>query len=58
MMRKPHHCRYASCPGMDSCYCEMELQAANEVRQSMQMLAFSIVYLAAVVVLLVLIYAR
>lgn len=43
---------------MDSCYCEMELQAANEVRQSMQMLAFSIVYLAAVVVLLVLIYAR
>lgn len=46
MMRKPHHCRYAACPGERECYCEMEREATHDMRQAMRMLAFMLVYAA------------
>lgn len=39
-------CRYASCPAPEACYCAMEREAAEEVRNSMRMIVFVILYAA------------
>lgn len=44
--RKCSTCRYANCPAPQACYCDMEREAAEEVRNSMRMIAFVILYAA------------
>lgn len=37
-------CRFGHCPGGNACYCEMERQAHDDVRNSMRMLTFAMLY--------------
>lgn len=49
-------CKYASCPAPDACYCAMEREAAEDVRNSMRMLTIIGLYAAALAVAVAITY--
>lgn len=49
-------CRYERCQAPEACMCELEREAADEVRRSMRMLGYMAVYAAGMLVIILSIY--